>query len=103
MFAEAYLSRVSPYRPPFQADSWQVILGHEGHGSSQTYVSRAFGEEIKTFPKGWEISGRTIGLDPLEIRVRGAGDAIRTSVNGPGYRNGMVTGAQLLRTGQSAH
>jgi hypothetical protein len=30
----------------FQEDSWEVIVGHEGQGSSQTYRSRVFGEEL---------------------------------------------------------
>ena len=34
----------------FQTDSWQVILGHGGHGSSETYVSLVSWEEFSPVP-----------------------------------------------------
>ena len=37
----------------FQRDSWEVIVGHEGQGSSETYRSRVFGEELN--PSAWIV------------------------------------------------
>ena len=34
----------------FQTDSWQVILGHGGHGSSETYGSLVSWEEFSPVP-----------------------------------------------------
>ena len=31
----------------FQEDSWEVIVGHEGQGSSETYRSRVFGGGVE--------------------------------------------------------
>jgi len=37
----------------FQEDSWEVIVGHQGQGSSETYRSRVFGEELN--PSAWIV------------------------------------------------
>jgi hypothetical protein len=42
----------------FQEDSWEVIVGHEGQGSSETYRSRVFGEELN--PNAWIVGKQEV-------------------------------------------
>jgi len=53
----------------FQTDSWQVILGHGGHGSSETYGSLVSLEELN--PSAWIVGNPEVNricIDKSAVR-----------------------------------